>query len=141
MQFEADVTIAAPEISKLTEQTADFLSQRGVDARAAHHVALVLDELLSNLATHGGSANQTAKIRISIEPGQVRGELVDAGPSFDPRTAPDPDVSADIADRPIGGLGLLLVRRLTSGLEYVRRDRRNYTAFSVPRTTQQAEGQ
>ena len=140
MQLEADINVMAQEISNLTERATDFLSEHGVDARAAHHVALVLDELLTNLATHGGASGQTAKVRISIEAGHVRGEVDDNGPAFDPRTAPEPDVSADIADRPIGGLGLLLVRRLTSGLDYVRRDGRNCTTFSVPRT-EHAQGQ
>jgi anti-sigma regulatory factor (Ser/Thr protein kinase) len=133
MQFDANIPVTTPAISALTEEATDFLAAHGVDARAAHHVALVLDEMLTNLATHGGAADQTVAVSISIEPERVRGEIVDGGPPFDPRATADPDVTLAIADRPVGGLGLLLVRRLTSALDYARRDDRNCTTFWVPR--------
>jgi anti-sigma regulatory factor (Ser/Thr protein kinase) len=37
------------------------------------------------------------------------------------------------ADRPAGGLGLHLVRKLSSDLEYARRTDENYTSFAVSR--------
>src|SRR5262245_8348705 len=102
MRFEAEIAIAAATIGQLSERVTDFLSERGVDGRAAHHVALVVEEMLTNLATHGGSADQSAVVRIAIEPAHVQGEIIDTGPPFDPRTSADPDVTADLADRPIG---------------------------------------
>ena len=134
MRIESDLTIAIAEISAFTEQVSDFLSENGVDARATHHVALVLEELLSNLATHGDSLGQKASVSITITAEGVQGEVIDSGAPFDPRAATDPDVEAPIADRPIGGLGLVLVKRLTSALDYVRRDNRNVTTFAVTRT-------
>lgn len=139
MEFESTVRITKPAISRFTEQVTEFLGSGGVDARAAHHVALVLDEMLTNLATHGESAYERAEIRISIEPGHVRGEIVDSGPPFDPRSTSDPDLAAPIAERPIGGLGLFLVRQLTTGLDYARRDDRNCTSFTVPRSGPEGE--
>ena len=68
MQLDSKVRITKPAISRFTEQVAEFLATGGVDQRAGHHVALVLDEMLTNLATHGDSAYETAEVRISIEP-------------------------------------------------------------------------
>jgi anti-sigma regulatory factor (Ser/Thr protein kinase) len=135
MKIEAEVAVAAPAIGQFTERATDFLSEGGVDARATHHVALILDEILCNLISHAGSGGQTATVRLSIEPSAVRGEIIDSGPPFDLRTTSDPDVTAPIDERPIGGLGLFLIRRLTSTLDYARNDNRNCTTFSVARAT------
>jgi serine/threonine-protein kinase RsbW len=134
MRLDAEITVVAPEISQLTQRTTDFLNAGGVDMRAAHRVALVLDEMLTNIAMHGGDERHSAAVHISIETGCVQGEIIDTGPPFDPRSTADPDVNAGIADRPIGGLGVYLIRQLTSALDYVRRDGRNCTTFSVLRT-------
>lgn len=120
-------------IADFTSRTMEFLEEAGVDPRAVHHVALVLEELLTNIATHGGAPDEPASVRIKVEPLRVAGEIIDAGIPFDPRAAPLPDVRAAVEDRPIGGLGLFLTRQFTSDLDYARRDGRNHTAFSVGR--------
>jgi serine/threonine-protein kinase RsbW len=140
MQIEAEITVAAADISRFTERATDFLSEAGVDARATHHVALIFDELLTNLATHGGSAKQTATVRVWIEADQVQGEILDAGAPFDPRSTTDPDVGSALAERPVGGLGLFLVKRFASGLSYTSERGRNRTWFAVSRASGQAKG-
>ena len=51
--------------------------------------------------------------------------MADDGPGFDPLSAPEPDTSLGIEERPIGGLGIALVRRLMDHVEYERRDGKN----------------
>jgi anti-sigma regulatory factor (Ser/Thr protein kinase) len=91
----------ASAISDLTERVAAYLTDCRVDAYAAHHVALVLDELLTNAATHGGAGAPRSE--------RVTGEVVDSGKPFDPSLEREIDLSAH--ERPAGGSGLLLVRR------------------------------
>jgi serine/threonine-protein kinase RsbW len=133
MHIEAEISVSAAAISGFVEQTSDFLEGEAVDARTVHHVCLVLDELLTNLISHGDGLGQTAVVRIRIEPESVQGQIIDSAPPFDPRTGPDPDISASINERPIGGLGLYLTRKLTSTIDYVRHDGRNHTTFLVSR--------
>ena len=128
-------TLATPEaISDLTDEVMAFLDGRGVEVRAAHHTALVLSEVLTNLATHGRCPDRPARVAVTVEPGQVTGEIVDKGPPFDPRLAPDPALDAAAADRPIGGLGLYLVRKLSCSLEYARRNDENCLTFAIRRS-------
>jgi anti-sigma regulatory factor (Ser/Thr protein kinase) len=133
--FVADVMPEPEAISDLTERAQTFLAESGVDARAAHHVAMVLDELLTNVASHG-AGTAAASVRLAVGKDRVNAEVTDCGMPFDPRHAPNIDVSAPVADRPIGGLGLLLVHRVTEGLDYKRVGDRNHTNFSVRRTPQ-----
>ena len=133
IRFEAS-TLPTPEaIAALIDRVIAFLDQHGVDARAAHHTALVLSEVLTNLATHGDCCDRPAKIAISAEPDKVTGEIIDSGPPFDPRLTPEPSFDVGIAERPIGGLGLFLVRKLCSSLEYARRNGENCMIFAISR--------
>lgn len=132
--FAAELTTRQDAISALTERVAAFLADSGVDARAAHHVALVLDELLTNVAVHSGAIEAAVSVRLTISPERVNAEVVDGGTMFDPRVERNPDVSASLEERPVGGLGLLLVQQVTENLAYERAEERNRTTFSICRT-------
>jgi serine/threonine-protein kinase RsbW len=133
--FAAELIAEPQAISALTERVAEFLAACGVDARATHHMALVLDELLTNVATHSEAGEAPVSINVKVLPDRVSAEVLDQGAMFDPRSAPVPDLSVGVEERPIGGLGLLLVQRITDGLVYERAGDHNRTTFSICRTS------
>ena|SRR5581483_5286291 len=132
--FEAQARAQPEEISALGVRVEDFLAAAGVDGRARYHVAMLLEELMSNLGTHGGAPDAPARVRITVRPADVEVELRDQGAPFDPRTAPEPDLSTSLEDRQVGGLGLLLLRKFASDIGYERDGTENCTRFSVRRT-------
>ena len=132
-RFEASTLATSDAITDLTDRVMAFLANHGVETRATHHTALVLNEVLTNLGTHGDCRDRPAKIALVVEPDKVTGEIVDAGPPFDPRLAPDPDFDVALDDRAIGGLGLYLVKKLSSALDYTRQNEQNYTSFAISR--------
>lgn len=132
-RFAAEIAPAPESIAQLTEDAAEFLRSAGVDARAVHHVSLVIDELLTNLFSYGDNADAPANIVLEVTPEAVSGKIEDRGKPFDPRTTTRPDVLAGAEEREIGGLGLELVRNLTSALNYRSDGQQNSTTFSVPR--------
>jgi anti-sigma regulatory factor (Ser/Thr protein kinase) len=132
-RFTVDIAPNSEAIGRLTDDVTDFLQGAGVDARAVHHVALVIDEILTNVATHGGCPDAPATVALEVQPDRISGEIGDFGKPFDPRTGPAPDFGAPLEERRIGGLGLHLVRQLTSVLEYRSDGKRNWTTFCIPR--------
>jgi len=52
-------------------------------------------------------------------------EIADRGMPFDVLSLPDPDTTADIMDREIGGLGVYFIRKMTDEVSYRREDGRN----------------
>ncbi len=132
--FEARVLAQPAAISDVSGRILDALAAAGVDARAAHHVGLALEELLTNLGTHGNCADVPAIVRVFVDPDRVKAEIVDTGPAFDLRDAADPKLDDDVAERAIGGLGLFLIRQLASDIGYTRLDGANCTRFTVART-------
>lgn len=132
-QFAVDVLAVPETIAELTGTVMTFLESQRVDARATHHVAMIIEEFLTNLGTHGDCRDRPAHVRVTVEPTRVTGEIVDCGPPYDPRQARGPDPDLPVIDRPAGGLGLFLVRQLSSTLDYARRNEENHTQFAVAR--------
>ena len=110
-----------------------FLSSAGLDARAVHDVSLVLEELLTNTLQHGGASDRSTSIALTVEPNRVSGEIGNRGKAFDPRGAAPPELTTPIEDRQVGGLGIHLVRALTTALDYRRQGNQNWTTFCVLR--------
>ena len=93
---------------------------------------LILEELGLNAMTYGGASS--VRIVISVEAETVTIEISDDGGAFDPlNDAPTVDVNAALDDRPIGGLGIHLVRTLTNDLSYRREGGRNHLTLVTRR--------
>jgi anti-sigma regulatory factor (Ser/Thr protein kinase) len=98
---------------------------------------LALEETITNIITHGyreapsGTRHFTVELSarsgsVSLSPSNpppsvVRLTLTDDAPAYDPLARPEIDVTAPIEDRPIGGLGVHLVKKLMTHAAYERR--------------------
>jgi anti-sigma regulatory factor (Ser/Thr protein kinase) len=131
--FTAAVHPLPDAIAELTDRVLAYLRDRQVEGRAAHHVALIVEELVTNIGAHGDSRDEPVRITLAVEPNRVTGEVVDRAAPFDPHLAPAPDLDSGADERRVGGLGLFLVRRFAESLEYERRNGENCTKFAVPR--------
>lgn len=95
------------------------------------HVLLAVEELLVNVFTHAYADTQgltTVDCRIVAQNGNeyLCVTVKDWGPHFDPFTqAPEPDLSLEIEDRPIGGLGVHLIKSVATHVRYQRLDDAN----------------
>ena len=89
---------------------------------------LALDEVLTNIILHGydDQREHTILVRLDLMDDTLSAEVEDDGRSFNPMNAPPVDVDAVIEDRPIGGLGIHIVRSTMDVLEYRRQDGRNF---------------
>jgi anti-sigma regulatory factor (Ser/Thr protein kinase) len=90
-------------------------------------VPLAIEELVTNCIQYGyDDANEhTIVIILSINDQNLTIKVIDDGHPFNPLTAPPPDFSVQVQDRPVGGLGIYLLRKLADHIAYERRDGTN----------------
>ena len=103
---------------------AEFLAANGLPASAAFELDLVLEELFTNMVKyhpHGAPEIEIGLTRLGPDVVVVLRDF-DVEP-FDPTRAPLVDVGRPLGERPTGGLGLHLVRRIARDLRYDYRDR------------------
>ena len=116
------------ELDGLTGAVLEFCRGHGVDEETCHDLRLVLDESVSNVIRHGYADRDPHEIRIRVrlENREIALEIEDDARPYDPRKAPQPDLSRPIEERPRGGLGVHLMRQLMHGVEYRREGGRNH---------------
>ena len=126
------------ELDRLREFLDAFYSRVGVPDDMGFHVAVALEELTVNAIKHGHCDPGREAIRISLEwdGACLLIEFSDNGVPFDPLSAPAPALNQAIERRPIGGLGVHLVRCLIPEIRYERRDGRNCLFLTKPIETQ-----
>ena len=107
---------------------AALAERHGLPARFRAEMLVVLDEVLSNVRRHafGDRKAHDVELDFHLEPNLLTLAVVDAGTPFDPLSLRPPDTTAPLAERPVGGLGVLIVRSLTDTQAYERRHGRNH---------------
>ena len=112
-----------------TEQAEAWLAGQRVPPEASYLATLAIEELVLNCIKYGyggdNAADHAVDVVLSVSGGALSIEVVDDGGAFNPLDAPVPDLSAPTVARPIGGLGIHLLRELADEMTYERRDGTN----------------
>ena len=134
LQFQMHLRNEPAQIRQLQERLTDLFREHGVTDNTVFRLNLCLEELLVNTMTYGfeqGSAHDIA-VQLEVREGLLRVEIVDDGIPFDPfADAPQPDLQAPIEQRPIGGLGVHLVKSLMDSVEYRFHENRNHVCLTL----------
>lgn len=93
---------------------------------------IMLDEICSNIVKHSGATGFEIDIEIAEEPRSVKITFIDDGVAYDPLSHVDPDITLRAEARPIGGLGILMVKKMASSVSYRRAgDHNRFTIVHV----------
>ncbi len=98
----------------------DQAREAGFNDKEIYHVQLATDEAASNVIEHAYEGKPLGKFEVGCD---FRGErliitLLDHGKTFDPSKVEEPDLTADLSERKIGGLGIYLMRKLMDEVRY-----------------------
>lgn len=97
------------------EKLADAVNKAIPDQDLAFSANLCLEELITNTIRYGlkGASDRFINVQINLSNEGLEILLKDDAPPFDPfKQAPSPNLESDINKRPIGGLGVHLVKTL-----------------------------
>jgi anti-sigma regulatory factor (Ser/Thr protein kinase) len=122
-----EVTTAIENMSKViafAEENTKFLENR----KAARQLAIVTEELAVNIFNYA-YGGQRGKFTFSItndhKERRIIMEFRDSGSEFNPLLREEPDITKDIFKREIGGLGIMMSKKLTDEQHYVRENGQN----------------
>ena len=113
-----------PELAAFVEALA---AECALEGRVKAGLHLALEEAVSNVMMYAYPAGEKGPVEISavLEGDRLVFTLVDSGVPFDPTTRPDADITLGVEERPIGGLGIYLVRKLMDEVRYERAGGKN----------------
>jgi anti-sigma regulatory factor (Ser/Thr protein kinase) len=123
------LTVAA-ELDRLPE-IIDFVSrlggEAGLEPKQILELELAVEEAVTNVIKYAyplGGGRVTVS-GLEVEPDALSVEIMDQGPPFNPLEVAAPDLTAGLEERPVGGLGLTLLRRLMDEVRYRREANQN----------------
>ncbi|MBN2017904.1 MAG: ATP-binding protein [Candidatus Cloacimonetes bacterium] len=117
-----------PEIARVTEEFENFAEEKELSQRIVYDVSLCLDELITNIVSYGFHDKKvhTIEIQFHLKEKEIKLVFIDDGFPFDPVQKEDPEhLQHSVEERPIGGLGIYLVKKLMDIVKYRRVEDKN----------------
>ena len=110
------------EVSLLDAFVREICSVLQMDETTATNVCLAVEEAVVNVMRYAYTEGSKGEIRVSASASndKLTFEIRDNGKPFDPTAAENPDITLSAGQRPIGGLGIFLMRRYMDAMNYKR---------------------
>ena len=92
----------------------------GMNNQILYDIQLSVDEACTNIITHGYQDLNPGSVILDLEidPDKITVSLTDFGHSFEPSSAPIPDINAPLEERKLGGYGLCLIKQTKDEMDY-----------------------
>lgn len=116
-------------LQQAQDKVEEFGQTQGWPPALTYQINLVLEELGINIINYAYDDEEIHKFNVSLtmEANALTIDIIDDGQAFNPLSeAPEPDLDSDVEDRPIGGLGIHLVRSMMDELHYRREADKNH---------------
>ena len=124
------------EITRINSEVEAFYDEFSVPMKTAFQTDLILDEILTNIITHGypQGGEHTIDLSLSVDDTArlVTITVSDGGIPFNPTTIAAADTTSDLEERAIGGLGIHFVKQISQAMEYKYHNNTNILTIVLP---------
>jgi anti-sigma regulatory factor (Ser/Thr protein kinase) len=115
------------EITRLSTEFETFAEEQDIAMKAIFEINISLDEILTNIISYGykDGGKHEIFLRFCYTAPEITITIQDDGTPFNPLNVPPPDLTTSLEDKPIGGLGMHLVRKMMDDVSYMYHDEKN----------------
>ena len=128
MKVLVDITVTArlESLEGLVKSATESALQCGLKEEGLFAVQLVTEEAVVNILKYAYH-NTEGRVRLRCLDAGDRFviEVTDWGVPFDATAQPAPDVNKPLEERPVGGLGIYLIKKMSDEMRYTREDGQN----------------
>lgn len=125
---EMTIEATVDNIEVVTEFVNEELEVFGCPFKTQTQIDIAIDELFGNIALYAydpETGPATVRVEVVEDPLAVIITFIDNGKPYDPLAAEDPDITLPVEERPIGGLGVFLVKKTMDDVTYEYKDGQN----------------
>ena len=90
-----------------------------------------VEEIFANIASYAYEKSGEVIITTFVEDGTYYVEFSDNGKKYNPLNNKNPDITSDLKDRKIGGLGVFLAKKLSDKINYTYKDGKNILTIGM----------
>ena len=133
IQFESTLTETlhikndVKEISEFSTFMKSILEKLDIEKSLARQLRLAVEEAVVNVVDYAYPAGQEGEIEIRLmsDGKSLKTVIIDSGVAFDTTAVEQTDTTLSVEDRQVGGLGILLVRKMMDSVNYERIEGKN----------------
>jgi serine/threonine-protein kinase RsbW len=119
MTYSLRMDAQLENLSTIRDFVEDTATRLNVVSTALPNVVLAVDAMVTNIIEHGYQGQPgSIEIDVTTQGDALIIQLRDQAPPFDPTTRPPPDLSIPFDDRPPGGLGIYLTRKVMDDIQH-----------------------
>ena len=125
---ELDIEATEENLHKVLDFIDRHLETAGCPPKAMMQIEIAAEEVFVNIANYAyapGKGRATVRVEVSGDPVMVTITFIDQGMPYDPLEREDPDVTLKAEDRPVGGLGIFMVKKTMDDVSYEYKNGRN----------------
>ena len=121
------------ELTRLADEITRLGGEHDLPDEVIFYLNLALEEVVSNIIRHGYGGREDGEVSLILH---LAGEAIavtveDDGVPFNPLELPEPDLTAPLEEREVGGLGVYLVRQLMDEVDYRAEGKRNILRMTM----------
>lgn len=123
-------TMTVDAVYENTEAAARFVEENlpeECSPKICHQIAIAFDEIYSNIVKYSRATQ--LELKLGVIGDMVYIVFTDDGIPYNPLESPEPDLEALREERPVGGLGIFVVKRTMDYVDYLYQNQKN--RFSV----------
>ena len=127
MSDELHIAAKVENLDEVLAFAEERLEANGCSMKAQMQLTIAIEEIYVNIAhyAYGVEGGGDATIRFRTEGRTAVFDFIDSGVAYDPLAKPDPDITLSVEERPIGGLGIFMVKKSMDDVRYERKDDQN----------------
>ena len=124
--FNLKLPARIENLQRLMESVSNCARAQDFDQKKIQEIELAVEEALVNIFNYAyPDAPGEVEVNCRADHDHFTIEIIDSGIPFDITSLPNPDFTADVDDRKIGGLGIFLIKRVMDEVRYCRENDRN----------------
>ncbi len=125
---ELDIEASEENLHQVLDFIDKHLDAADCPPKAKMQIEIAAEEIFINIADYAyapGKGRATVKVEVSKDPASAVITFIDGGMAYDPMKKEDPDITLKAEDRPVGGLGIFMVKKTMDDVTYEYKEGKN----------------
>lgn len=101
------------------------MQQKQIPQDIQNKATVAVEELFSNIAFYAYDTAGEVQIKTALNESKYSLKFIDKGKPYNPLKHQEPDVSRPLEERPVGGLGIFIAKKMADSLTYLRENGKN----------------
>jgi serine/threonine-protein kinase RsbW len=121
-------------LEKLLGFVSEHAKEQGFTSDMLKKIELASEETLVNVFNYAYPDKHDGEVEVSCgldDNNRFVIEIMDSGTAFNPLSLSEPNLTEDVSERPVGGLGIHLIKKMMDEVEYRREGNNNILSLIV----------